>query len=375
MNSSIRKTICIDARMIKNSGIGLYIEKYTQYILESNKWYAYIIGSKSTLSNLYGNFKNWTLIEDDSPIYSIREQFMLFKKIPRCDILWSPHYNIPLLYVNAKKRVVTIPDIFHLVSKSTYSFEKRIYAEYVLKNAVKKSDIVTTISTFSRGEILEKVCSDPQKVIAIPLGVDSNYFNPNSSLLHENKVIQNYSLPDKYLLFVGNVKPHKNLLNLLKAFQKIAISQKDVHVLIVGKKEGFITGDKEVFKFLNENADISKRVLFTGYVKSEDLPIIYKLASLFVFPSLYEGFGLPPLEAMACGCPVVASNAASIPETCGDAAYYIDPTNIDSIAEGILDVLGNSTTYNNLIKKGYKRVKLYKWHESAAIFEDILFKL
>ena len=139
----------------------------------------------------------------------------------------------------------------------------------------------------------------------------------------------------------------------------------NLNLVIVGKKEGFITGDNEITYLVQNSSFLQNRVYFTGNVADEEIPVIYNLASLFVFPSLYEGFGFPPLEAMATGTPVVASNAASIPEICGDAALYFNPLNIENIAENILKVIQGNELKKTLIHKGFDQVAKYSWEKSA----------
>ena len=162
-----------------------------------------------------------------------------------------------------------------------------------------------------------------------------------------------------------------NLKNLLLALDH----NKDFNLVIVGKKEGFITGDNEITYLIQNSSFLQNRVYFTGYVADEEIPVIYNLASLFVFPSLYEGFGFPPLEAMATGTPVVASNAASIPEVCGDAALYFNPLNIENIAENILKVIQDNELKNTLIHKGFDQVAEYSGEKSANKLINVINKM
>ncbi|MFK5953154.1 MAG: glycosyltransferase family 1 protein, partial [Desulfobacterium sp.] len=164
-----------------------------------------------------------------------------------------------------------------------------------------------------------------------------------------------------YFLFVGNVKPHKNLTRLLEAFELLPsnISQE---LIIVGKKEGFITHDSMVEK---KAVSMKQRVHFTGYVDNELLHQYFVHADALIFPSLYEGFGLPPLEAMACGCPVLVSNAASLPEVCGDAAIYFDPYSIKDMADKIKHLLSDKALQDKMRIKGLERAKKFTWKKSA----------
>ncbi len=176
-----------------------------------------------------------------------------------------------------------------------------------------------------------------------------------------------------YLLYIGDMRPYKNLERSLEAFARLNLT--DLSFVIGGKKDPhFYPGiEKKVDRLL-----LKDKVIFLGYVPEEDLPHLYSEAAAFVFPSLYEGFGLPPLEAMACGCPVVASNAGSLPEVCGDAVRYVDPYDVESIARGIHEVLTDEVMRQNLRAKGLERAKLFSWERAAKehlkIFEECLSK-
>ncbi|MCH9608540.1 MAG: D-inositol-3-phosphate glycosyltransferase [Chlamydiales bacterium] len=290
------------------------------------------------------------LIPMKSGIYTIKEQFELFLKIPKCDFFWSPHYNIPLLPIRAKKRLVTINDVYPLAFSKTLSLLQKIYAKLFFNGALLYSDLITTISSFSKQEIT-RLCRVKKKVHVVQLSV----------------AIKSQHAPQEYLLAVGNIKPHKNLLRLVKAFEKMDCREK---LVIVGKKEGFRTRDDPLLAYVEKN--LGERVLFTGYVKDEEMPELYSKAKLFIFPSYYEGFGLPPLEAMACSCPVIAAKAASIPEVCGDAVYYVDPYSVDSIQKGMETVLQNEALRLELVDKGEKWVKKFTPETTAKRFIHLI---
>lgn len=364
---------CADVRMIHNSGIGVYIREYIKYIVQKNVFdKVTLIGKPELVKRYFGQFVNWDCVEADFPIYSITEQLKLPGLIPVCDLFWSPHYNIPLLPIKAKKRLATIPDIFHLAHASTLPFKQQVYARIVTNAAVKLSNKVVTISDYSAQEIKRLTGVSGSKVETVLLGLDTSEFKSVQSQGIQQQVRSIYSLPERYILFVGNVKPHKNLQTLVDAFALLMQSQPDLHLLIAGKKEGFITGDKELFERIEKNEILAKRIKFSGYVEAEHLPVIYNMASLFVFPSLYEGFGFPPLEAMACGCPVVASNRASIPEICGESALYIDPTDPVAMAQGIEKAITDKYLRDDLVNKGLAQVQKYKWEDSSKQFVEVI---
>lgn len=356
-------TLVIDARLIKASGIGVYLKNIIPSLLDDFK--ITLLGDIEQLMQ-----EEWSrrtqIISCQAPIYSIKEQLALRNKIPTCDLLWSPHYNIPLLPIKAKKRVVTIHDVYHLAYKHTLTSPQKLYSKLLLNAAVRVSDKIITVSNFSKSEIIKYTNARQELVHVVHNGVDRNRFaNSNRKELSEAAKMQFPFLKKKFILFVGNVKPHKNLLTLLHAFNSLQEEFLDYYLVIVGKREGFITGDTQIAALIEQQEFLQKRVIFTGHVPDEILPSLYRAASLFVFPSFYEGFGLPPLEAMASGCPVVASCAASIPEICGDAAEYFDPHDPIALANTIYRVLNSVKVQEKLIENGSKQIRNFTWSKAA----------
>ncbi|OIN56519.1 glycosyltransferase family 4 protein [Arsenicibacter rosenii] len=372
----MKLSVCIDARMINNSGIGVYILNHIKNYLYDDEIELILIGDKNNLIACLGSsFTRAVIIEDLTQIYTIKEQISLYLQIPECDIFWSPHYNIPLLPVKARKRLVTIHDTYHLTYASTLSLPQRIYSKLVLSQAVTKSDAIICDSYFTRDEIKKHFPDISLDPFVIHLGIDHSLYRKIDDTSLKDRLKSKYQVPDNYILFVGNVKPNKNLSTLVKALGVINKQGLDRKLVIIGKREGFIGKDDTLTELLNNDYELSRNVIFTGFVENEDLPILYNLASVFVFPSLYEGFGFPPLEAMACGCPVVASNFASIPEVCGNAAFYINPNSAESIANGILSVLNDNELRNKLVLAGLKHVHRYLWSDTVSETKKILVSL
>ncbi len=357
--------ITIDIRMLKASGIGVYIQNLVPRIIRMRP------GDEFTLLGKGGEYAEWReahspntrFVECDSPIYSLMEQIDVSVKIPNdTDLFWSPHYVIPLLY--GGRLLATVHDLFHLaMPQFVGGFLKKTYAKVMFGQAAKKASGIAVISEFTKKELIRFTGVGPEKIQVTPLGIDS-------SLL--NFVRKESPNPKPYFLFVGNIKPHKNLGRLLEAFA--LVKDKVPHDLIlVGQREGFLTGDSEVQQKAESFGD---RVKFTGRVERESLNQYYAHAEALVFPSLYEGFGLPPLEAMACGCPVVTSNAASIPEVCGDAVLYFDPLNPPDIAEKMMKLLTDKKLRDGFIQKGLKKTKQYSWdncaEQTSALMDKIL---
>ncbi|MEA3223035.1 MAG: glycosyltransferase family 1 protein [Thermodesulfobacteriota bacterium] len=360
--------LTIDVRAINNSGIGSYIKTLLPYLLHSEKFDICLLGNKETL--YHAGFDDVHVVECRANIYSIKEQIEVPYNASGCEIFWSPHYNIPLLPVRAKKRVVTIHDVYHLAYIDRLKPLEKIYARVVLPMATWLSDKIITVSDFSKKEIVRYTHARPEKINVICNGVEFDRFNNAKA---NPDLLKRYLLT-KYILYVGNVKPHKNIIGLIDAFAILHKMAHDIKLVIVGRKEQFITGIQGLDKYINK-LGLEDHVVFTGVVDDNVLLSLYKGAIMFVFPSFYEGFGLPPIEAMASGTPVVASNAASIPEICGDAAVYVDPYNPGDIANGMIKVLEDSNLRDTLVKKGIEKAKAFTWESSASahikIFEEL----
>ena len=351
--------LCVDARMYHASGIGTYLQNLLPVLSQSFE--LTLIGNPDELSAL-----GEPVIATKIPIYSVSELFRFPSLIPWCDVFWSPHYNVPLLPVRARKRLVTIHDVFHLAYFHTLSLKQKLYAKQIFAAAAQRSDHIVTVSEFSKSEIKHYLNVPSEKVTVIPNGVNHTLFRVIKDQTTLSRVREKYKLPIEFMLYVGNVKPHKNLSTLVRAFAHLPESLASVHLVVVGKKEGFITGDHALFDTIEQNPQLAQRVHFTGFVEEADLPVLYSLARLFVFPSYYEGFGLPPLEAMACGCPTVVSSQASMPEICGAAATYVDPKNASAMATTIQHELGRSDDgHQRKIQLGLTQAQKYTWKQAV----------
>jgi glycosyltransferase involved in cell wall biosynthesis len=365
--SSATIRLTVDARMANHSGIGTYI-RHLLPALSRLTTMEYISNSNSRMNDVSGK-----AVTVEAGIYSIKEQLQIPPSVPSCDVFWSPHYNIPLAPIAAEKRLVTIHDVYHLAYYAQLDIKQKLYAKTMLNLAVRISDLIITVSEFSRQEIIKYTGAKAEKIRVIPNGVDIARFKKDPSLEDQQSVRQRYQLPEQYILYTGIVKPHKNLLNLLKAYKQLLKQpgMQQYRLVLCGKYEGFIIGITDLPAIIKEMG-LDKQVVIAGYVDEEDLSIVYNMASLFVLPSFYEGFGLPPLEAMASKCPVVVSQAASLPEVCGDAACYIDPYSTDGICRGMFEVLKDTELQKELVKQGEQRVQLFSWQQSVKAHEQVI---
>ena len=347
--------LTIDARMINASGIGVYVRNLLPRIIAlSNGILIYLLGSYDEL-NKYGWAANdhVKIINCDKPIFSIAGQLEVIKKMPKdTKLFWSPNFIIPIF--SKGKVLATVHDVFHLAMPEYLSMPVRASARILFEVLQHKADKIICVSHFSARELVRLTRIPEEKIQVIYNGVDNSWF-------HVTPKDNPYNRP--YLLFVGNVKPHKNLSALLKAFSMLK-DKIDHDLVVVGKREGFLTPDNNLENAIN-NYNLHERVHFTGYIEDDLLKQYYVFADALVFPSLYEGFGLPPLEAMACGCPAVVSNAASLPEVCGDAALYFNPYKPEDIADKILLLLNNDNLRVDLAKRGKDRARLFTWERSA----------
>jgi glycosyltransferase involved in cell wall biosynthesis len=342
--------ITIDVRWLNASGIGTYLRNIIPGILTAFPEQSFVlIGDKHEIGSIRipSNAKV-DVIAAYSKMYSLAEQFEIPKKISKNTRLYfAPHYNIPLLYRG--KMLVTVHDVFHLAMPSLVGgFHKRLYARYMFEAVRRRADAILTVSHFTNNELIRFTGDGHQPIFPIHLGVDKSWFNVQPAGNPHGK---------PYLLFVGNIKPHKNLGALIRAFG--LLTEEIQHDLVlVGKKDGFITGDNSSTL---EAGKLRGRVHFTGRVEDAVLKQYMAQADALVFPSLYEGFGLPPLEAMAAGCPVISSNAASLPEICGDAALYFDPDSPVDIATKIKLLIGDEVLRNELRAKGAAHARQFSW--------------
>jgi len=355
------KNLCLDARMVFSGGIGTYIKNLALHLKNANFRLSLLCDPAKAEAIPW--MKGFEIISCRSSIYSLREQFELPLCIPRCDLFWSPHFNVPIFPIKAKKRLVTICDAFHLAFFSTLSPIQKAYAKIFLKAAGALSEEVITISNFSKLELTHLAKINERKLHVIHLGVDHDLFHAQKDPLLLKKVKELYNLPANFILFVGNIKPHKNVKGLLKAFSLLVKKENiDSDLVIIGQRAGFTTGENLDDVLQN---DISKRVFFLDYIEEYHLTPIYQLAQMMVLPSFYEGFGLPALESMSCGCPVVVSKVASLPEVCGDAVKYIDPFDPQDIANGILKILQDRNLRDLLVQKGLQHAQSFRWEETT----------
>lgn len=342
------ENITIDLRLWNVSGIGTYLQNVVPAVVDhfSEKKF-YLLGNVELLAGVSWP-ENVVIIRFDVPLYSLKEQIYTPLIIPKdSQLLWWPHWNAPIFY--SGPLVTTIYDAFHLrIPLSVRNLLKNTYARLLFKNAALRSLMILTISQFSKDEMHDLVGIDKSRVHVAHLGVNDEWHELAS---------EGAEKAAPYIIYVGNVKPHKNLKVLVKAFGILGVTIPH-KLIIVGKKDGFITGDTEIEELC---ASFPDKVEFTGWVEDSEVKKYVSKAALMVFPSLYEGFGLPPIEAMACGCPVLSSDIKVTREICADAAWYFDPEDYEELASLIQTILGDHKEREKLIEKGRERAKEFLW--------------
>lgn len=351
--------IAVDARMYNMSGIGTYIQN-----LMKNGCYQVALGNEEELKG-----KNIDkVINFDSKIYGIKEQLKFpYKELKKehIDLLHIPHYNVPIFYRG--DMIVTIHDLTHIIySEFLGSKLKYIYAKLMFKIACKKAKLILVESENTKNDLIKYINADEKKIKIVYLGVKEEVAEkPKQEVSY---LYDKFNIPKdkKNLMYVGNLKPHKNLENLLLAFSKLK-GNENYRLILVGKafKNYNVLQDRE--KELN----IADKVIHTGIVTDEELSDFYNLVDLFVFPSLYEGFGLPVIEAMACGTKVVSSNSSSLPEVGGDVIPYFNPKDVDEMAEVIEKELLRQDSVEDR-KERIKWAKQFDWKKTSEEIKNIM---
>lgn len=354
MSVRSRPHVAIDVRMANDSGIGTYIRNVVPRIVAARPHWRVTLLGRIERMRTYGwdQLPNVTLVDCRSGIYTIAEQFELWRRTPRgVDLFWSPHYNIPLLHRG--RLVVTVHDLFHLaMRRHVRRPDQRAYARLMFEAVARRSRGIICISEFTRGELMRLLPRLACETPVVHNGVDPVWSTPVRGERPHRR---------PYVLFVGNIKPHKNVRRLVDAFGRI---MPDVphDLVIVGRREGMRTIDTEVVR---RAETIGDRVTFTGELDFDDLRTYVASADVLVAPSLYEGFGLPPLEAMAAGCPTLVARAASLPEVCGDAALYCDPLDVNDMASRLLELLRDARLRDELRARGRAQAARFTWEACA----------
>lgn len=273
------------------------------------------------------------------------------------------------------KKIVTVHDMAYKRFPETVRFKTRKMLDLSLKKSVNRADLIITVSEFSKQEILSFFPQCARKIEVVYNGVDLNVFRPMSDQVMIEKVKRKYNIEGEFLLYLGTIEPRKNIERLLEAYSLIKKKLRDYPKLVLAGGKGWL--DSGIFRTL-EKLKLKDNVVFSGYVSDEDVPVLMNAARAFLFPSIYEGFGMPPLEAMACGVPVLTASVASLPEVVGDAAVLVDPFSVDSISSGMEKIISDEKLRTQLSQKGKERAQLFSWEivteKLYKIYEDLFLR-
>lgn len=283
-------------------------------------------------------------------------------------LLHCPAYILPWHWRG--KSIVTVHDTIALDFPNYCSASNRLYFRFALPHSIRKATRIIAVSQTVKNDIIRRFPSVGDKIDVVYHGI-SSLFGSDIPEKELERVSAKYRLPEKFILFVGNIEPKKNLVRLIKAYELLRLkSDRKCHLVIAGR---FAWKYEDVLQKMRQQT--IEGVCFPGYIDTADLPALYQLAHLFVFPSLYEGFGIPPLEAMACGVPAVVSTAGALPEITGGCAYPFDPQSVESIAKALDEVLHNDGLKDSLRKKGRIHAAQFTWEKAwsgtAAVYRSI----
>jgi len=344
----------------RGAGINWYIHNLLTYLPRvdrDNRYTAFIGDGQFTSSELALSFSRLPTSRPVVRIFweQVVQPFALRKE--RVDLLHALAFVTPLL--SPCPSVVTIYDLSFLLYPESFKRAKRFYLGLFTRLSARRARRIIAISESTKRDVVRLLGVSPEKVEVVYCGIDEA-FRP----LAEDQVAAfrvQRGLPERFVLFVGTIEPRKNVTRLIEAFADLRFAICDLRLVIGGAKGWFY---QDVFARVEE-LGLQGEVMFPGYIPVSELPLWYNAAELFVYPSLYEGFGLPPLEAMACGTPVIAANTSSLPEVVGEAGLTVDPLDVEGLAEAMRRVLGDEALRQEMRKRGLQRARGFSWMKTA----------
>lgn len=357
--------IFFDARGVnwyKGTGIGTYTDNLLRQLLklpDENLYNIYWSGADYDKVR----FSNSKVVLTSKRHHNFFEKYYIPVDIEKNDgdVYHVPQNGIGLVNCINCKKVITIHDLIPYVMPETVGKGYLMKFLKEVPNAIDISDGIITVSEWSKKDILRLFPVDEGKVHVTPLSADEIY-HPMNKEKCKNHLKITYNISKPFLLYLGGFSPRKNVTSLVIAFDKIFSKlDKEYNLVIVGGKKDQYQSISELSKGLRSSANI----IFTGYIDNNELPLFYNACDAFVYPSLYEGFGLPPLEAMRCGTPVIASNTSSIPEVVGDSGLLINPVNLNEIMDAMEKLLTNESLKAQLSSKSIAQAKNFSWKNTA----------
>jgi len=372
--------IGIDCRLYSPNytGIGRYVYEMVKHLIELDQTNRYVLFfNQKEFDSFQVPNERWEKRLVNIPHYSFAEQWKFYRVLEdeKLDLMHFPHFNAPILY--RRPFVVTIHDLtLHYYPYKEYSPKwslkkglQILFYRFLVGQIVRNSRQIIAVSENTKRDILKEYSLPAGKITTIYEGVPDHFQKSDQEQI--SAVRQKFQISKPYLLYTGVWRSHKNLLNLLKAFKILIDQGQNIQLVFTGKKDPIYP---EIPRLIQE-LRLEGRVVLTGFVSDAELIDLMSGAEVYIFPSLYEGFGLPPLEAMQLGVPVACSNTSSLPEVCGDAAVFFDPRNPEEMAEKIGILLKNPELQQEFIKKGEQNLKRFSWKRMTAQILDIYNKV
>lgn len=374
--------IAVDARFLgpRGKGLGRYVEKLLKFlsVVDTSNEYFVLLRDENWNTWTPPN-ERWHRVHAPWRWYTTAEQLRLpsLLRSLKPDLVHFPHFNVPILYTG--KFVVTIHDLilsrYPTERASTlepiYFWFKHLAYRMIIRTAIRRAQHVITVSNFSRDEISGEFGVPPERISVTYEAVDPGQQISPNAVPH---ILQRFGINRRYFLYVGNAYPHKNIERLIEAFSQLVKSGHDYQLVLVGGMDYFY---QRVRRYAEAtNLVRSGHIIFPGFVSDEDLAALYAGCFTYVFPSKAEGFGLPPLEAMQYGAPVVSSNATCLPEILGSSVLYFEPEDIGSMRQALERVCTDDTLRQRLEQLGPEHVKRFSWQRMAeqtlAVYESVV---
>jgi len=373
-------TVAIDVRHLGDFGYGTYIRNLIRAMGELERELQFVLiaraGGVGELGPLPPNFRMVAYPREDSNLFE-NFAFPWFVRRLGADVIHIPLNNVPIFI--PKPYIVTIHDMSSLMFDYASDPQGRLHL-WRFRRGLLRADRVIAVSGATRRDVLNLMNIPASRVLKIYNAIDPGFLTIESDAKKRQEVLDRYQIDYPYLLYAGSVNPRKNVARIVEALALLRQDlvehpkYKDLRLVIIGDQMSKYPALRRAV----HQSRVKDVVRFLGFVKREELKVFYQQAEVFVFPSLYEGFGLPPLEAMALGTPVVSSGVSALPEVVGDAAMIVKPENVFDIARGVREVLLDDGLRSDLIAKGYQQVKRFSWYDTARqvleTYRDVLAK-
>lgn len=298
------------------------------------------------------------------------QTFQMGQRYCKDSVLLTNDSKTPFFLPRTCKLVPVVTDLAVYRLPEAYQLSRVLWWKMQYRYVCHRADLFIAISEFTKQELIEILNIPEKKIEVVSMACSESLRQVNDPAVLA-ALREKYGLAEQYILFVGNANPRKNLKRMIEAFDMLKEKSRTKHQLVIAGEQGWKFSRTKALEGIKHREDI----VFTGFVPDEDMPALYSAASLFAFPTLYEGFGVPILEAQACGVPVLTSNLSALPETAGSGALYVDPYDVNSICSGMCSILQSNSLSEQLVARGYKNIERFSWEESAKKLDEIVMNL